>query len=228
MYINLEIVNIIGITVATGGILLLIASWLRGIIYDRAPIPDSDIYPRRVFFEFNFVSLIVIYFLYRTIDLPSIVFYALWSIVLVVDLILYFHFKSLKKRVIRLAKEFYSQHPNANAQEITEHVLKQVRKHPSTDNQKKKSFLEEILNYAMILITAFPFLISFMGYGDASKQRLFSVLSDHSSMAVVRKYGDEIICKNYNRKTNKLGDSLLVFKMDNSTKLNFTIKTLNP
>jgi len=224
IYINIEIVNIIGFTFATLGILLFVAFHLRGIIYDRNPLSDGKIYPRRTIVQFNVVAFALLFFLGMTIELPVLVHYICYAIILVINIILFTYFRRLQKKALSLTMEIHSANPTLSVEEVTKQVVDKLVKKTNTPNQKSMTLIEEFLNYTVGIVMFFPLLIFFMGYGNASQQKLFSILSDHSPMAVVRKYGDEIICKNYDKKTNKLGDSILVFKLDNSTKLSFTIK----
>jgi hypothetical protein len=95
--------------------------------------------------------------------------------------------------------------------------------HKKVNNEGLKGFAKLAwtpiwyLNSVILLI---PLFCLYVGYGDASKKTDFEVLSEHKSVAVIRRYGDNIILKNFNSKSQKFGDSIYVIKLGPINPLN--------
>ncbi|MES2428619.1 MAG: hypothetical protein V4560_16675 [Bacteroidota bacterium] len=221
-YINIEIIDVMKFTATTTVILVVLAFHLRGVVFDRGTV-DARYFRKRVYFDVNFILVMAWYFLTLIIELSDIFYYVLCSIVIIVNVVTYFYLRNLIKKATGLIPDYSNQYPDETVETITEKIVQELA--PIQYN-KPKTFHEELLNYTMFITVIIPFIFGFMGYGDASKQKQFSVLSEHPSMAVIKRYGDEVICKNFNEKTGKLGDTLMVFKIDGTTNLKFTIKSI--
>lgn len=74
----------------------------------------------------------------------------------------------------------------------------------------------------LIATVAFSYLI---GKRDGYKKEQFQVASAYKNFVVLRKYGDDIILKNFDPVTKKLGDSLIILKVGEQ-KLNFISKNV--
>ncbi|SEO41413.1 hypothetical protein SAMN05192574_10813 [Mucilaginibacter gossypiicola] len=75
----------------------------------------------------------------------------------------------------------------------------------------QKPFTDRIIE-DLILYVAASFIFALIGYGVASKKESFEVFTSNNSRVIITKYGDNIICKSYNAKTKKIGDTITVIK----------------
>jgi amino acid transporter len=224
IYINVEIINIIYFTASTSGIILLIAFHLRGVVFDRPNITRTR---KRAFFELNFVAIVIWYFFTLTFEVPKKFFWIYLSALIILNLALRSYFWYLRKKAARLTVRYTGEFPNDSPESINEKVaIKLNPKNADNSIKRQLTFMEELINYAIgVFIMPAVFLV--FGFGAAQKQTYFSFLSQHPTMMVIKKYGDEIICKNYDKKSKKIGDSTLIFKLDNSTKLSFVEKEIS-
>ncbi|MEO6522048.1 MAG: hypothetical protein ABIN91_10250 [Mucilaginibacter sp.] len=65
-----------------------------------------------------------------------------------------------------------------------------------------------------------------IGYGNASKTSEFEILKEHPKFVVLKRYGENIISKDFNLKTREFGDSLLIVKVGPTTPLQTVLKEL--
>lgn len=77
------------------------------------------------------------------------------------------------------------------------------------------STMASYISIALILIPGYCMLL---GYGNGSKMTAFSEIMP-SKNVIVKRYGDNIICKNYVPQTKSFGDSLIVFKIGGNNQI---------
>jgi hypothetical protein len=98
-------------------------------------------------------------------------------------------------------------------------ILNRRKTHVEEDtNRPMKTAPSFWYMYGLLLIV--PLFCLYVGYGNASKKTYFEVLSEHKSVAVIRRFGDNIILKNFNSKTQQFGDSIFVIKLGPTNPLN--------
>jgi hypothetical protein len=66
----------------------------------------------------------------------------------------------------------------------------------------------------LIALVGFSYLI---GKRDAYKKTKYEISTTHKGYALLRKYGDDLVLKNYNLKTKVLGDSIMIIKVGDPT-----------
>lgn len=74
---------------------------------------------------------------------------------------------------------------------------------------------------SIVALIAFPLISSFLGHTSITTNKEYQVLIGQPNTVVLKKYNDLFICSTFNRKTNILSDSIIVFKMSDSKPLLF-------
>ena len=65
-----------------------------------------------------------------------------------------------------------------------------------------------------------------IGERDAYQRTSYQISADKKGWILLRKYGDNLIMKNYNPQTKELGDSLIILKISTTNSLKFVTKDL--
>ncbi|MFT3908332.1 MAG: hypothetical protein QM737_02815 [Ferruginibacter sp.] len=68
----------------------------------------------------------------------------------------------------------------------------------------------------ILLIMLLPLTTFFIGWGNALSRTEYQSLYNKPNILVLKKYDDLLVCRNVNRKTKTLGDSLLLIKISDT------------
>ncbi|HEY2583912.1 MAG TPA: hypothetical protein VGI43_19030 [Mucilaginibacter sp.] len=128
--------------------------------------------------------------------------------------------EKLENDFIEEATDFLKKNPSATFDEVKEEIKQKLlaRQKPPTNKQSTKdrkpfSELVDLISLAIAIL-----LICFgLGYSDASRLKSFVGFRKHSTIFILKKYGETMICKNYNFKTKEFGDSILVYKTSDTS-----------
>jgi len=77
-----------------------------------------------------------------------------------------------------------------------------------------------------VVIVAIAWWSYNMGQRDAYKKNIYEIFADKPEWVLLKKYGDNLIMKNFNPKTKALGDSLLIIKISPTNGLKFITKEI--
>lgn len=196
-------------------ILLGIYYYPQILVYNifRAPIQKNPAV--RAFFNANTV-LIVLFFVYCKIapyDIDSQKTFLFYLCCLpLVNLQAYLAYRHFKKEMLindydTVAREWIKETSTPHPFFDTPDLLN-LRSMFTGITKKQRNIL-----LILIGIVGFSY---FIGQGDAYKKSIYELATAKKNYVVLRKYGDDLILKNFNPINRKIGDSILVVKTGES------------
>jgi hypothetical protein len=86
------------------------------------------------------------------------------------------------------------------------------------DNDSEVIYLPGFDNYYVIIFLFFlPIILcTMLGNGEAANKESFQVIDDSLDYALIRTYGDQMICKKINNKDSSLTNQIAIYKVDSS------------
>ena len=86
------------------------------------------------------------------------------------------------------------------------------------------NFLSVSIFLISIMFLSFGYL---RGKGAAEKESNFFLIAENPNIVVIRKYGEDLICLNYDPKSG-FGRNISLYKVDGAKPLNLTFSSLKP
>lgn len=215
-FIDIQIVQILSSLTITVFALIVLLMMIKGFVINIPNAYLSNPLKRMILIIWGIVITIVLFiFLFATGSLE------IYLIIIVIGIIfsgsIIWRFYDLKKNILNEMRSTVAENPHINSDQLTEKVLNKI-----IPEESNKDMFKSILDYSLIIIVILPLIFLIVGYGSASSTKQFYSFTNNKSMLIIKKYGDDIICKNYNSKTKQIGDSLFIFKFTENHNLLLT------
>lgn len=88
--------------------------------------------------------------------------------------------------------------------------------------------ITERQKYFIIILIGLVSFSYLLGRREAYSKTVYEVSVERKNFILLRKYGDDLIFKNYDPKTKKLGNNLVLFKIGSSDANTFTTRHVGP
>ncbi|HVW95782.1 MAG TPA: hypothetical protein VHA56_07425 [Mucilaginibacter sp.] len=126
----------------------------------------------------------------------------------------------LEEDILKHAEEILKKKPSIDREELLKEVqstmLPQIRKPTKSDPIKSRKPFSMFADF-MILSFTISLICFGRGYYDAAKLKSFIGFKKHPTVFVLKKYGDNMICKKFDFANKIFGDSIVIYKMSDTS-----------